>query len=120
MTPSEEKLWATLCHLSAIVGYLLIPLGNIFGPLLVWLLKKDQSSLVNDQGKEALNFQISITIYMAVVLAAGIAFWRIVPHFPGALATALYLFGVVMTIVASVKANQGIAYRYPFTIRFIQ
>ena len=61
----EERNWAMACHLSALAGYV-IPFGNIAGPLLVWLLKKDEYSLVNEQGKESLNFQLSLLIYMLI------------------------------------------------------
>ena len=59
----EERTWAMLCHIATFSGGI-IPLGNIIAPLIIWLVKKDQFPLVNDQGKEALNFQISITIYL--------------------------------------------------------
>jgi uncharacterized Tic20 family protein len=57
----DANLWAMLCHLSALVGFV-IPFGNIIAPLVIWTIKKDEFDLVNDQGKEAINFQISITI----------------------------------------------------------
>jgi len=58
----DEKLWATLCHLSTFAFYV-SGIGHIVGPLVVWLIKKDQYPLVDDQGKEVLNFQISMSIY---------------------------------------------------------
>jgi hypothetical protein len=60
---SEERNWAMTCHLASFAGYVL-PLGNIIGPLVAWLMKRDEFPLVDDQGKEALNFQISMTIYL--------------------------------------------------------
>src|ERR1700680_445708 len=60
---SEARTWAMLCHLSSISGFIGVPFGHIVGPLIVWLVKKDQFPLVDDQGKESLNFQISMTIY---------------------------------------------------------
>ena len=63
---SDERMWGMLCHLSTFAGYL-VPFGNISGPLIVWLVKKDEYAFVDDQGKESLNFQISITIYSLVV-----------------------------------------------------
>ncbi|MCF8309771.1 MAG: DUF4870 domain-containing protein, partial [Bacteroidales bacterium] len=62
---AEEKKWAMLVHFSALSG-LVIPFGNLLGPLVVWLLKKDQSVFVDDQGKEALNFQLSMLIYSLI------------------------------------------------------
>jgi len=103
-----------LCHLSALVAYIGVPLGHVIGPLVVWLIKKDQYSLVDDQGKEALNFQISVTIYG---IAAGLLIFLLIGF---VLLPAVIIFDLVMTIVGAVKANQGIAYRYPLCIRFVK
>lgn len=110
---AEDKQWGMLAHLSALSGFL-IPFGNIGGPLLVWLLKKDGSKFVDDQGKESLNFQISMTIY---AIAAGLS----VLLFIGFLLLPLVLLmWLILTIVASVRASNGEPYRYPATIRFFQ
>lgn len=110
---SDERMWAMLCHLSAFAGYL-VPFGNVLGPLIIWLIKKDQYAFVDDQGKEALNFQISIMIWAAI--SAVLCFVLIgIP-----LLIAVIIFSIVMTIVAAIKANGGEAYRYPLTIRLIQ
>lgn len=116
----DENMWAMFCHLSALAG-LLIPTGNIVGPLVVWLVKKDEMPLVNDQGKESLNFQISLTIYFVIASAiSGILIMAfigiillpiVVVGFP--------IFGTVMAIIAALRANEGQAYRYPLCIRFI-
>ena len=58
----DEKMWGMFCHLSALAGYIGIPFGNIIGPLIIWMVKKEQFKFVDDQGKESLNFQITITI----------------------------------------------------------
>ena len=110
---SDERMWGMLCHLSTLSGYL-IPFGNIIGPLVVWLIKKDEYAFVEDQGKEALNFQISVMIYSIV---SGILVFLII-GLP--LLIAVLIFDLVMTIVAAVKANEGEYYRYPLTIRFIK
>jgi uncharacterized Tic20 family protein len=109
----DENMWGMFCHLSAFSGYF-IPFGNIIGPLVIWLIKKDEYALVNDQGKESLNFQISITIY--VIISAILAI-LIIGFF---LLIAIAIFNLVMIIVASVKANEGVYFRYPFTINFFQ
>lgn len=108
----DERMWAMLCHLSGFAGYL-VPFGNIIGPLVIWLIKKDQYAFVDDQGKEALNFQISIMIWAAVA----IALCFVIIGIP--LLIAVIIFSVVMTIVAAIKANEGEYYRYPLTIRLI-
>lgn len=109
---SDECMWAMLCHLTALSGYIGVPFGNIVGPLVVWLIKKDEMPLVDDQGKESLNFQISVLIYavvsgLAILILIGIV-----------LLPAVLIFSIVMTIIAAVKANSGEVYRYPLTIRF--
>lgn len=110
---SDERMWAMLCHLSAFAGYL-VPFGNVLGPLIIWLIKKDQYAFVDDQGKEALNFQISIMIWAAI--SAVLCF--VIIGIP--LLIAVIIFSIVMTIVAAIKANGGESYRYPLTIRLIQ
>ena len=109
----QERTWGMVCHLAALAGYI-IPFGNVVGPLAIWLLKKDQFWFVNDQGKEALNFQISFTIY---AIGAGIA---IIVLIGIVLLPLIAVLGLVLIIVAAVKANEGVAYRYPLTIRFIK
>ena len=113
MDPSQERNWAMLAHLSALAGFI-IPLGNIIGPLVIWLIKKDESEFVSDQGKEALNFQISVTIYMivsAILIVIVIGIFLLI---------AIGIFMLVMIIIAAVKASSGEKYRYPFTIRLIK
>jgi uncharacterized Tic20 family protein len=108
----DEKTWGMLCHLSALAGFI-IPFGNIIGPLIIWLLKREEYPFVADQGKESLNFQISILVYIAVgmvlvLLLVGFAILAVVG-----------LFSLIMIILASVKANEGVVFRYPLCIRFI-
>lgn len=109
----EERTWGMLSHLLALVGYTVIPFGNIIAPLVVWLVKKDESQFVADQAKESLNFQISLMIYAIV---SGILILVVVGIF---LLIALYIAGIVLTVIATIKANNGEAYRYPFTIRLV-
>ncbi|MCC6699267.1 MAG: DUF4870 domain-containing protein [Candidatus Hydrogenedentes bacterium] len=112
-TDKEELTWAMFCHLAALAMFVGIPFGNIIGPLVVWLVKKDQYAFVNDQGKEALNFQISVTIYgiIAAVLCLVLIGFLLLPI--------LLLFQLIYTIIGGIKANQGEYFRYPFTIRFL-
>jgi uncharacterized Tic20 family protein len=110
---NDARTWAMLCHLSAFAGYL-VPFGNIFGPLVIWLLKKDEYEFVDFHGKESLNFQITITI-AAVVAGFSILLLIGLVLFP-----AVLLFDVVMKVIAAVKANNGEYFRYPLSIRFIQ
>ncbi len=103
-----------LAHLSALAGYSFIPFGNILAPLIIWLVKKDQSWFVNDQAKESLNFQISMTIYAAISAILVIVLIGFV------LLGILYVVGLVLLIIGAIKANEGVKYRYPFTIRLIK
>lgn len=109
----EERTMGMLCHLLGLALYIGIPFGNILGPLIVWLIKKDQYPLVNDQGKESLNFQISVTIYLIVASVLMLVLVGFV------LAPAVAIFAIVEVIMASVKASKGIPWRYPLSIRFI-
>lgn len=108
----DERMWAMFCHLSGLAGFI-FPFGNIIAPLVIWLIKKEEYPQVNIHGKEALNFQISITIYIIVsvvliILVIGIA-----------LIIILSLFSLIVIIIAAIKANEGEQYRYPLTIRFL-
>jgi len=109
----DERTWAMLAHISAVAGFV-FPFGNIIGPLLIWILKKEELPFVGDQGKEALNFQISITIY--ILISVILVF--VVIGIP--LLIVLGIFALVMTIIAAINAYDGKAYRYPVTIRLIK
>jgi uncharacterized protein len=109
----EDRTFGMLCHLLSLSGFI-IPLGNIIGPLVIWLIKKDQSAFVNDQGKESLNFQISIFIYAIISAILIIVLIGILTSI------AVGLFWLIFTIIASVRANEGQYYRYPLTIRFVK
>jgi uncharacterized Tic20 family protein len=113
-TPNkEERLWGMLCHLLSFSGYI-IPFGSILGPLVVWMIKKDEMPFVNDQGKESLNFQI--TMLIAVIVSAILCLVLIGFLLLGV----VIIFQIVVVIMASIKANEGVKYRYPYTIRFLK
>jgi len=98
---SDDRMWALLAHLSIFVF-------GIFGPLIIWLVKKDDSPFVEDQAKEALNFQLSVLI-AGVVLAITCVGPFIV-----------WVGSIVYAILAAIEANKGVYYRYPYTFRMIQ
>ena len=109
----DEKNWAMFCHLSALSIFIIPILGNIIAPLILWVLKKEVYPFVDDQGKEALNFQISMTIYfifsfILVFIAIGIL-----------LIIILAIIWLFLVIIASINARDGVKYRYPLTIRFV-
>jgi uncharacterized protein len=113
MVAQEEKTYGMLAHLLAFSGFF-IPFGNIIGPLVIWLMKKDESPFVDHHGKESLNFQISIMIYLVISI---ILCFVLIGFF---LLAALGIFELVMIIIAAVKANNGEAYAYPLSIRIIR
>lgn len=111
--PSEEaRNWAMACHLSAFAG-LIVPFGNIIAPLVIWLLKRKDFSFVSQQGREAVNFQISFTIYYFV------AFLLIFILIGIVLLPILMILQIIFIIIASIKVQNGEDYRYPLTIRFL-
>ncbi len=109
----EEKTWGMLAHLGIFSGHF-IPFGNIIAPLVIWMVKKDESDYVAYHGKESLNFQISITIYLIISVILALLLIGFI------LVGVLWVFNLVMVIIAGIKANDGEWYRYPLTIRFIK
>lgn len=107
------KQWNLIAHLSGFAGFI-FPLGNIIAPLLIWLLKKEQSQLLEEHAREALNFQISVTIYAII---ASILFVVIIGM---VLLPILIIIQIILMIKAALTADKGDIYRYPFTIRFIK
>ena len=113
-TPSYEvRQGAMLCHLAAFLGFV-FPFGSVIGPLILWQMKREVDPFIDDQGKEALNFQITVAIAWMVCFVLAFA---IIGLF---LMTALVIATVVLTIIGSIKVNKGIAYRYPFTWRLVK
>jgi uncharacterized Tic20 family protein len=113
-TPSPEaRQWAMFCHFAAFAG-LLIPFGNLLGPLIVWQLKRDLDPFVDDQGKEALNFHITVSLaaLVCMLLAVVVIGFLLLPL--------LGLAALVLTIIAGIKANEGQSYRYPLCWRVIK
>lgn len=110
----DAKMWGMFCHLAALAGFTGIPFANVLGPLILWLIKKDEFPFVDDQGKESLNFQISIAIYALITLPL---FCIVIGPF---LMAAVFIFDLIMIIIASIESNKGKAYRYPLCIRLIK
>ena len=144
MKKNNENTNAFLLHISAFAG-LLFPFGNIITPLIAWQSLKDRSSFLNEQGKEAVNFNISYTLYVCLLtIFVGSFFvgnffrnfnnFDHYNHFDfnfnsneifgfiglGSLAGIVYLIGMALVIIAALKAKEGEDYRYPFTIKFIK
>ena len=112
--PKEARLWAMGCHLIALVGLLGNGIGFLIGPIVVWLIKREDHPFIDEQGKESVNFQI--TMMGAVILCIPLIFVAI----GIVLMPLIGIFDVVMTIIAGIKAANGEHWRYPLTIRFIK
>ena len=114
-TPDRDtRMWAMFCHLAGLALLIGIPAANILGPLIVWQIKKEQHPFIDAHGKESMNFQISMFIYglvaaLLIFVCVGMV-----------LLPAVVVVDIIFVIIAGIKANDGQAYRYPLTIRFIK
>ena len=112
--PTEnERTWGMLAHLSALVGLLIPLIGNVLGPLVVTIARSDQSAFVAAHAKEALNFNISVTLAALLCTLLMLVFVGFL------LGSALFIAWLVMTLIAAIKASEGAAYRYPFSLRLV-
>jgi len=110
----DERTWGMLCHFSAFLIFLPFPFSNILAPLIIWLIKKEEMPFVEDQGKEVVNFQITMTIYIIIsaifcIILVGIPFL-----------IGFIIFNFIFTIIAGISANDGKTYRYPINLRLIK
>ncbi|MGY5354828.1 DUF4870 domain-containing protein [Wenyingzhuangia sp. IMCC45467] len=145
MINNHYKNIAAFTHLSSFSRFV-IPLGNFLGPLILWLLNKDKSEFIDNHGKQAVNFQLSMLLYGIVIGTIAIPFFffnffqgfnfneyhhfsfNINKAFPlmfiggglGVVAVVGFLFEFVLVIMASLKAKDGMSFKYPLTINFIK
>jgi uncharacterized protein len=121
MQENKARTWTMLCHLSALIILLGIPFGNILGPFIVWLFKKNEYPSVDEQGRESMNFQISMSIYAAITLLIAIG---LTPFLIGILfypvVAAIAALDIILTIVATVRASDNISYHYPLALRILK
>jgi uncharacterized protein len=111
---STERNWAVAAHVSGFIAAFFFGIGAVLAPLIIWVIKKDELPFVADQAREALNFQIT-------VLLAGFVCWLLVFVLIGIpMLFALGVFDLVCCILAAIKASEGVAYRYPITLRLIR
>ncbi|RBL88042.1 MULTISPECIES: DUF4870 domain-containing protein [Chitinophaga] len=137
MTQRDERNWGTFVHLGGIVGSVIYnAAGNIILVLILWLIKRDQSKFVDDQGKEAINFQITISLLGVLISVLGGIFdglWSLGNLILQArgdmfhsgwswykLHGILWVVNVIFSIIAAVKANEGVSYKYPFSLRLVK
>ena len=117
LSTDNDRNLAMLCHLTALSGFL-IPFGNVFGPLIVWMIGKKGSQFVDEHGKASLNFQFSLTLFFIAAAVMGLLL--------GPVAVILFLvagiaalYGVVMAIVNGIKAHNGEDGEYALSTQFL-
>jgi uncharacterized Tic20 family protein len=114
-TPTQdERTWGMIAHLSAFAVFVFPVGGNILAPLIIWLARRDTSAFVDAEAKEALNFNISVSLGWIV---CGILTFLLVGIPLGII---LFLGWLVMTVLAAVKASEGVGYRYPLSLRLVK
>ncbi len=107
----DERNWAMLCHL-CIIGQMFIPL-LVVGPLLIWLFKGDQLPFVKEQGKEAVNFQITLFL---VGLVGWVLIWVLIGWL---VLGVLWVYAIVAGVIATMKVKEGVPYRYGLNLRLV-
>ena len=118
--PVQQRQWAMFSHLSALTGIFTGGLGCVLGPLIIWLIQKDSMPFVDDQAKEALNFNITVCIVsLGLVLVGTVLLVILIGFLFYFAAFAVGIYWLVMTVIATIKSNEGIAYRYPMTLRLV-
>lgn len=138
MNQQEERTWAIFISLGGIIGMSIgwfSPVGNIIAVLILWLIKRDQSSFLNLEGKEALNFQITMSILALIVnfvffiLSAMWTFstWLFASYPPGFHFSAfkgrnniVWILNLIFSIIAAMRANNGEIYKYPINWRVVR
>jgi len=109
---SDDRTWAVIAHASAFAGFV-VPFGNVLGPLLVWTIKRDESQFVAENSREAVNFQLSWTIWLVAAALSILVLVGLV------LLPVLALVWVVLVAVATVRASEDEVYDYPLTLDFV-
>jgi uncharacterized protein len=113
--PSEsERTWAMLAHLAALAGIVVWLVGAILGPLVVWLVRRDESEFVAEHAREALNFNITVAIGAVMCGLLALVFIGFI------LGAALFIAWLVLTLVAAIRASEGQHYRYPVSLRLVK
>ena len=111
---ANERNWGMACHISALAFLAIWGVGQIIGPLVIWLFRKEKLPFVADQGKESLNFQITMTIIGAAAYLIG-TFGK-GDNWPW---LAVALIDLVAIVYAAVQASKGVMYRYPFSLKLV-
>jgi len=110
----DARQWAMICHLVALSGLLANGIGFLLGPLVVWLVKRVDDPFIDEQGKEAVNFQL--TMFLVGFLC--IPFVIVLIGIP--MLIVVFLLMIIFPVIAAIQAGEGVHYRYPLSIRFIK
>ena len=113
MDTRDEKMWATICHLAGL-AYYFGGFGGIIATVVVWLLKRNDSPVIDAHGKAAVNFQITMIILSMISFILAFVGIGIILLF------ALIILNLVFVIIAAIKANNGELYRYPLSLKLIR
>lgn len=116
---ANEKQFALFVHLSALLGFF-IPFGNIIAPLVLWQIKKNESAFIDDQGKEAVNFNLTLLLVGLALIVLTVITFGLGIFLTAPLGLALGVAWLVLAIMGGMKANEGVAYRYPYIFRLIK
>jgi len=110
----EQKTYALIMHLSLLASHF-VPFALVLAPLIMWQIKKDESAYLDDQGREIVNFQLSLLLYgvLLTVLALITCGFAAIGFIP------LYILAVVGMIMGAIAAGKGEYFRYPATMRLI-
>ena len=117
---AEERQWGMFGHLASLSGLFTGGIGNILGPLIIWMIKKDTMPFAADQAREALNFNITLLLVGVVLFVITLVTFGLGVILTMPLGILIGLAWLVLTVIAAMKANEGIAYRYPFAIRLVK
>ena len=115
----SENSYAMLTHLSPLAGYV-IPFGNIIGPLVMWLIRRDQSPFLERVGREALNFQITVMLAVAVCVVGIFVTFGIGIILFGPILAVIMIADIILIVMAAIAANEGREYRFPACLRLVQ
>lgn len=113
--PTEnERTWGMLAHLAALAGLVMPLIGNVVVPLLIWHSWRQRSTFVGEQALESLNFNISVSLGALLCGVLTLVFIGFL------LGTALFVAWLALTLIAAIKASEGVSYHYPFSLRLVK
>lgn len=117
---ANEKQFALFVHLSALLGLVLSPLAAVIAPLVMWQIKKNESAFIDDQGKEAVNFNLTLLLIGLALIILTIITFGLGIFLTAPLGLVLGVAWLIFAILGGIKANEGVAYRYPYILRLIK